>query len=91
VPLAGWIFARAGGALPYWDAAIMVLSFVAQLLLARKLVESWIFWIAVDVLAIGVYASRGLLATAALYAIFLGLACRGLARWRRLTPRGEGF
>jgi nicotinamide mononucleotide transporter len=87
IPLAGWLFARLGGALPYWDAAIMVMSFVAQLLLARKLAESWVLWIVVDAISIGVYASRGLYATTVLYAIFLALACRGLMVWGRLTPR----
>jgi nicotinamide mononucleotide transporter len=90
IPVAGWAFTRAGGFLPYWDGAIMVLSFVAQFLLTRKMVESWVLWIVVDVISIGVYTSRGLLLTAGLYAIFLGLASRGLFAWRRLTPRAVG-
>jgi nicotinamide mononucleotide transporter len=68
-------------ALPYWDAAIAVLSLVAQYFLAEKLIESWVLWIAVDVLAIGVYLARRLRLTAALYAVLLVLAARGLVEW----------
>jgi nicotinamide mononucleotide transporter len=83
-PLAGWIFAGfTQAAYPYPDAAIMVLSFVAQALLTRKVVEAWPLWVAVDVLAIAVYLARGLYVTAALYAIFLGLALHGWRTWRR--------
>ena len=68
---------------PYWDAAVLALSLVAQWLMARKVLESWLFWIAVDVLAIGLYASKALYPTAALYAAFLGLAITGFYQWKR--------
>jgi nicotinamide mononucleotide transporter len=68
-------------ALPYWDATIAVLSLVAQYLLARKVLESWVLWIAVDAMAIGVYLARRLRLTALLYAVLLALAVRGLVSW----------
>jgi nicotinamide mononucleotide transporter len=70
-------------ALPYWDAAIAVLSLIAQYLLARKVLENWLIWIAVDVLAVGVYTAKGLYLTAGLYAVFLGLATLGYVAWKR--------
>jgi nicotinamide mononucleotide transporter len=39
-------------------------------------------WIAVDVLAIGLFYSRDLGPTAALYSVFLGLAILGFIQWR---------
>ena len=45
--------------------------------------ESWVLWIAVDVIAIGLFAWKGLLVTSALYALFLVLAGVGLFEWRR--------
>lgn len=80
----------AGAALPYWDAAIAASSLVAQYLLARKVLENWLIWIAVDVLAVGVYSARELYATAALYAVFLGLAVTGWIAWRRSYRRSAG-
>jgi nicotinamide mononucleotide transporter len=68
-------------ALPYWDAAIAVMSLVAQYLLTRKVLESWILWVAVDAIAVGVYASRRLFLTAALYGVLLALAAKGLWTW----------
>ena len=56
---------------PFWDAAVLVLSLIAQWLMARKILESWVFWIVVDVLAIG------------LYAVFLALAITGFFQWKR--------
>ena len=70
-------------ALAYWDACTTVMSLVAQFLQARKLVECWVLWIAVDVLAVGIYLVKGLYITTGLYAVFLGLAGWGLIEWRR--------
>ena len=70
-------------AYPWWDAAVAVFSIAAQILLARRFVENWVLWIAVDVLAIGLYAARGLGLTAALYGVFLLLSAAGLRQWAR--------
>lgn len=69
-------------AAPYWDAAVAALSVTAQFLLSRRHLQSWYLWIAVDILAIGLFYTRGLEPTAALYAVFLGLAVAGLVQWR---------
>jgi len=73
----------AGASLPYWDAATTVMSLVAQWFLARKVLESWVLWIVVDALSIGIYAVKGLYLTMGLYAVFLGLAISGLWVWRK--------
>ena len=70
-------------ALPFWDAAIAVFSVVAQILLARRVLENWAVWIAVDAGAIALYAMRGLYLTAGLYILFLILAFSGLVSWAR--------
>jgi nicotinamide mononucleotide transporter len=74
-------------ALPHADAFILVFSVLAQWLQARKRLESWLGWIAVNVVAVGVYASRGLLLFAGLYAVFLVLAVVGYRAWRRAEVR----
>ena len=68
---------------PFWDASVAALSVTAQFLLSRRHLQSWYLWIAVDVLAIGLFYTRGLEPTAALYILFLGLAVAGLIQWRR--------
>lgn len=68
---------------PMADATVAGLSVTAQILLSLRRVESWILWITVDTLAIGLFASRGLGVTAALYGLFLMLALFGLVEWQR--------
>ncbi len=70
-------------AAPFPDASVAAISVAAQLLQSMRRVESWILWIAVDVLAIGLFASRGLTITAGLYTLFLVLAVVGLIQWKR--------
>lgn len=68
---------------PYLDAFIAMASVAAQILMARRFVENWVLWVAVDVVAIAVYASKQLPLTALLYAIFLGMSVWGWIGWRR--------
>jgi nicotinamide mononucleotide transporter len=69
--------------LPYLDSTLTVTSLVAQWLMTRKILENWILWIAVDVIYVPMFVSRGLIATAILYAVFLALALLGFISWRR--------
>ena len=68
---------------PFLDALTTSVSLAAQYMLTRKLIENWHLWIAVDVIYIGLYASRALPLTAVLYAIFLAMCIAGLLEWRR--------
>lgn len=74
-------------AAPWWDAANAAWSMVAQLLTDRRYVESWPLWVAIDALSIGLYASQGLIATAALYGVFLAIALWGWVAWWRAAAR----
>lgn len=67
--------------LPFWDAGVLGFSLVAQWLQARKKRENWLFWGGVNAVALGLYFSQGLRVTAALYAVFLGLAVVGWRAW----------
>jgi nicotinamide mononucleotide transporter len=68
---------------PYWDGAVAALSVTGQILLARRFIANWYYWIAVDIIAIPLFYSRELYATAALYTVFLILCIFGLIEWRR--------
>ncbi len=72
-----------GAALPWLDAALVSISLVAQYMMTRKLLESWLLWIAVDVVYIGLFINRQLPLTAILYAVFLALAIIGYVQWKR--------
>jgi len=80
--LAPGLFERAA-AFPFIDAFTTVASMLALLLLARRTVECWLLWIAVDAVSIGLYYAKGIQLVALEYALFLGIASFGLMTWRR--------
>ncbi len=89
VLLGGVMSTRTDAALPFWDATTTVLSLVAQWLMAQKKLASWLFWIVVDVLAVGIYYTKELYPTTALYAVFLVLATAGYFAWRASFRRAQ--
>ncbi|MFA6437235.1 MAG: nicotinamide riboside transporter PnuC [Candidatus Paceibacterota bacterium] len=67
--------------IPYLDSFTTVMSLIAQIFLMTKVFENWVLWILVDVLAIGIYAYKGVYLTAGLYIIYLILASTGFYNW----------
>ena len=76
-----------GAALAPLDAALVATSLVAQYLMTRKYRECWLVWIAVDIAYIAMFAWKGLVLTAVLYAIFTLLAIKGHRDWTRSFAR----
>jgi nicotinamide mononucleotide transporter len=68
---------------PGIDAFITAASLTAQVLLAARCLENWLFWIAVDIVSIPLYIHRGLYVLALLYVLFLCLAIGGWVSWRQ--------
>ena len=64
------------------DAAIAWGSVLTTWLVARKVLENWLYWIVIDLAAAVLYAAQGLSATAGLYLLYAALAVRGHAAWR---------
>jgi nicotinamide mononucleotide transporter len=87
----GWLMHRfTDAALPWLDAGIAMASIAAQILLSRQKIENWVLWIAVDMVAIGVYAVKDLWVTSALYVVLLAVSIWGLRDWRRAERGGSG-
>lgn len=77
--------------LPYVDSTATAMSLVAQWLMSRKVLESWLIWIGVDVISVAMYLVKGLYMTTGLYAVFLALAVSGFISWRNsLLKTGRG-
>ena len=80
----GWLMSRyTQAAFPYLDAFVTVSSVVTTYLVARKILENWLYWLVVDSLAIYVYWQRELYFFVALFALYLVLVVIGLVRWHR--------
>lgn len=66
------------------DAVITAASFVAMYLQAHKYIESWVFWLFINVGSVALYLSAGLNFYAVLYLVYLGLAVVGFRSWRKV-------
>lgn len=75
-----------GGTIPQVDAAILVLSILAQFLLDNKKVETWLVWIFVNILSIWLFFDQGLYLIAFQFVFFLGNAFWGWWSWMRTMP-----
>lgn len=72
---------------PFVDSAVLLFSVIAQLLLMKRRIENWAFWLLVNTIAVPLYASRELYLTAALYACYWVHAIIAWIGWRRLAQR----
>jgi nicotinamide mononucleotide transporter len=69
---------------PWFNGLTSALSIVGMWMLARKWIEQWIVWIAVDMLSAALYGFKGLYLTAILYAAYAIIAVFGYRKWREL-------
>ncbi|QJD95784.1 nicotinamide mononucleotide transporter [Mucilaginibacter robiniae] len=70
-------------AYPYLDSFCTVCSLVAQIYMARKVLENWLIWIFVDIIYVGVYLSKHLQPTAFMFAVYAIIALLGYFDWRK--------
>lgn len=68
---------------PFIDAATTVSALLATWMVANKLLENWIYWIAIDIASVGLYLSRDLTLTAILFVGYVVLAGWGYFTWRK--------
>ena len=67
--------------LPYWDNTTSILSVLAIWLQSRKKIESWVFWLIIDILSVGIYFYKDLYLYSLLYSIYVAMAFFGYATW----------
>jgi nicotinamide mononucleotide transporter len=75
---------------PFLDSFCTACSLVAQVYLARKILENWLIWIFVDIIYVGIYIFKGLELTAIMYGIYVGIALWGYFDWREDYKGQEG-
>jgi len=69
--------------IPKSDSVVGALSVVGTWMLARKLIENWLVWIAADALCVGLYIYKGLYPTAILFIIYTVMAGVGYWQWKK--------
>jgi nicotinamide mononucleotide transporter len=68
---------------PYIDGFCTAMSFVAQLLMTRKILQNWVIWIVVDICYVPLYLHKHLSLTALLYFVLIILAFIGYRDWKK--------
>lgn len=87
-PLLALLLGRATDSdVPWLDALPTVGSLAGTWLLARKWLENWPVWVAVNLVSVALFAVKGLWLTVGLYAVFTVMALWGWRAWAALAPR----
>ncbi|WP_285010258.1 nicotinamide riboside transporter PnuC [Pedobacter faecalis] len=68
---------------PYADGYCTAMSFVAQYLLTRKVLQNWVMWIIVDLCYIPLYIYKNLNLSAVFYAFLIVIAFKGYSDWKK--------
>ena len=71
----------------YVDNITTAIFFVAMWLMARRKIESWIFWIIGDLITVPLYFYKGLTISSIQYIIFLILAVLGYISWKKILDK----
>lgn len=69
--------------LPLGDAFTTSASIVATWMLARKILENWLYWIVIDAVSLGMYIYKGLYITSLLFLIYTIMAVIGYFQWKK--------
>ena len=69
--------------LVWLDTTTTVFSLFATFLVARKLLENWLYWIIIDLTYVGLFWYKGFYPTAILFAIYTVMACVGYVKWQQ--------
>jgi len=76
---------------PYLDAGVTVFSVLNTWLMARKVLQNWLYWIIIDAAAVVLYLETGFYATVALFSLYTVLASVGFINWIRLYRQQPAY
>ena len=81
----GWLLTRfsSDAQSPYLDSFVMWGSVLTTWMVARRIIENWLYWVVFDSVAAYLYFTQGLHATALLFGAYVGIVIHGYGVWRR--------
>jgi len=68
---------------PYLDSATTVFAVFATFMIAKKVLENWLYWIVIDFVSIYLYLEKDLQPTAVLFGLYVVMAIVGYLAWYR--------
>jgi len=69
--------------LPYLDSFTTWGAVLTTVMVARKILENWLYWVVIDAASIYLYLDRELYQTVVLFAVYVVLAVVGYFTWRK--------
>ncbi len=66
----------------YLDAATTCFAVMTTYLVAKKVLENWLYWVVIDFVSIYLYLQKGLMLTSMLFILYVGMAIGGYFLWR---------
>ena len=71
-------------AMPFMDALTTWGAIVTTYMVAKKLIENWIYWFVIDSISIYLFISRELYFTAVLFFVYLFIIIFGYRSWKQM-------
>ncbi len=82
--LNGWLLSLyTSAARPFVDSFVSWGSVITTILVVRKVLENWLYWLLIDGLSAYLYIDRDLYLTALLFGLYLIIVVFGYFQWRR--------
>jgi len=82
--LSGALLSRyTSAAWPYVDSFTTWGSVVTTFMVAKKILENWLYWLIIDSISMSLYIDRGLYLTAFLFMAYLVIVVFGFLKWHR--------
>ena len=82
--ITGFILTKyTNAAMPFLDAFTSWGAIVTTYMVAKKILENWIYWFVIDAISIYLFLSRGLYLTSILFFVYLIIICFGYIAWRK--------
>ena len=79
----GTVLSRTSAAFPYLDSFTSVGAVITTYMVAKKVLENWVYWLVIDGITLYIYWQRSLYLYAALFVVYLVLVVVGFYRWHR--------
>ena len=73
--------------LPMLDSQLAAFSLLATYWTSRKHIATWILWVFVDIVYVGMFIYKDLFLTAGLYTAFVALAAFGWWQWQQVKKK----
>lgn len=68
---------------PYFDSATTVFAIFATYMVAKKVLENWLYWVVIDLVSIYLYQRKELTPTAVLFGLYAVIAAYGYYHWKK--------